>query len=928
MSLFRQLLRRSLRSAPPARTRLRVESLEAREVPAVNLLAIPDSDMPSNKPLFVPVTSTSTGGEINYTVNSSNPGISAEILTGGRSLVFTVTGKDKTGSRFTGTLTLRMFENIAPLATDNIITLVKTGYYDGKTFHRVVNDFVIQGGSPNGDGQGGAEEVSDVRDEFNPQFTFASRGIVAMANARDDNNNAQFFITDPFIIDSKTNTEVPAPLDRRSQFLNFNHTIVGILTSGFDTYQTIMDVPKILGGDGAISSPIDSVTIQSVRVLESDPRNAVLKISAVDGFLGSSVITVIGSEGVETQSKAFTVTSVVDTVNDRPFLGLLGNISTTKNTPATFTLPFTELDAGDTQTFVVGRVVNTANGPVFTTLDPAFATASVDSNGKVTVTPATDFVGSFTITVGVRDPQDRIGSSLGLNDARNFDTEEITVTVTAGDSKANTPPTISDIGNQTTTRGTAVGPINFTVGDAETPAANLSVTVTSSNPTLVPQANVVLGGSGANRTMIITPAANQTGNTRITVVVTDGGNLTARDEFDLTVTAPTSPPPPTSPPVVSITTNKNSTTIGKPVLLSATVNATGGAMQFLSGDTVLGNVPVIDNKAIMPTAFETATTHTVTAKYIPDSGSPVNATAPVTITVANGSAPVVITAEGSTGGTQATLTIKNQDGSVRFTINPYGNFNGLVRAKVGDINNDGQLDAVAVPGFGGGPHIVAYDGATGKLIYQNMIYGPQFRGGLSLDVGDAKALGFDQILVGAGLTGGPRVTLIDASTDTVLLNYFAYSSDSRGGVSVSIGDLRGGNQNNIITGPGKGLAPNVNVYNPFTTSGFQVPNLVGSFLAGSATNVAGIRVGTGPLIGNSRRDVLVGPFNENEGGLTQSFNPIALGVFVGPTNNNNNNNTTTPISSNPSNNNSDDGGRTDNKKDGDNVEIDAPIALD
>src|SRR5947207_1058992 len=152
-----------------------------------------------------------------------------------RSRPITVSGTDSNNVVFTGVLTLRLFESEAPLATSNIITLVKSGYYDGKDFHRIVNDFVIQGGSPNGDGQGGSSIVSDVRDEFNAQFTFASRGIMAMANAGDDNNNAQFFITDPFIVSN--GSEVPAPLDRRSQFLNFNHTIVGILTSGFDIYQ-------------------------------------------------------------------------------------------------------------------------------------------------------------------------------------------------------------------------------------------------------------------------------------------------------------------------------------------------------------------------------------------------------------------------------------------------------------------------------------------------------------------------------------------------------------------------------------------------------------------------------------------------------------------------------------------------------------------
>ena len=121
--------------------------------------------------------------------------MTADVVTGGRSVRFDVSGVDSTNTPFTGSLTVRLFENSAPLATGTIINLVNAGFYNNKIFHRVIPGFVIQGGSPNGDGIGGST-LPDVQDEFNADFTFASNGLVAMANARDDNNNSQFFITD------------------------------------------------------------------------------------------------------------------------------------------------------------------------------------------------------------------------------------------------------------------------------------------------------------------------------------------------------------------------------------------------------------------------------------------------------------------------------------------------------------------------------------------------------------------------------------------------------------------------------------------------------------------------------------------------------------------------------------------------------------
>jgi uncharacterized repeat protein (TIGR01451 family) len=99
-------------------------------------------------------------------------------------------------------------------------------------------------------------------------------------------------------------------------------------------------------------------------------------------------------------------------------------------------------------------------------------------------------------------------------------------------------PTITDISDQFTFRNVRTLPIGFTIGDSTTPAANLQVSATSSNQTLIPDGNILLTGTGASRQISFTPAAEQTGNTTITVTVTDGDGLTTSDSFNFEVYAP------------------------------------------------------------------------------------------------------------------------------------------------------------------------------------------------------------------------------------------------------------------------------------------------------------------------------------------------------------------------------------------------------
>lgn len=107
----------------------------------------------------------------------------------------------------------------------------------------------------------------------------------------------------------------------------------------------------------------------------------------------------------------------------------------------------------------------------------------------------------------------------------------------------NTPPLIADVPDQVIAQNTSTATNVFTVGDAETAFGALTVTATSSNPTLVPQApaNLALGGSLSQRTIRITPAPDQTGTALITLRVSDG-TATASSTFTVTVTPPNTPP--------------------------------------------------------------------------------------------------------------------------------------------------------------------------------------------------------------------------------------------------------------------------------------------------------------------------------------------------------------------------------------------------
>ena len=142
-----------------------------------------------------------------------------------------------------GPIVIELFEGEAPKTVDNFLKLSKDGYYDGLTFHRVIRDFMIQGGCPQGTGTGGPGY--EFEDEINDHKI--ERGALAMANRGPDTNGSQFFIV----------TTEAAP------WLDGKHTVFGRVQAGMEAVDAIEGVETAAG-----DRPVDPVVIERMEVHE------------------------------------------------------------------------------------------------------------------------------------------------------------------------------------------------------------------------------------------------------------------------------------------------------------------------------------------------------------------------------------------------------------------------------------------------------------------------------------------------------------------------------------------------------------------------------------------------------------------------------------------------------------------------------------
>ena len=175
-----------------------------------------------------------------------------------------------------GDIKIKLFPEKAPKTVENFVTHSKNGYYNGLKFHRVINDFMIQGGDPRGNGTGGESILGgSFSDEFDPEL-HNLRGALSMANSGPDTNGSQFFIVQAREVPSNMLEQMrdledngfPADITAAYEalggtpWLDFRHTVFGQVTEGMDVVDAIAAVETVN------DVPRSDVIIESIEVTE------------------------------------------------------------------------------------------------------------------------------------------------------------------------------------------------------------------------------------------------------------------------------------------------------------------------------------------------------------------------------------------------------------------------------------------------------------------------------------------------------------------------------------------------------------------------------------------------------------------------------------------------------------------------------------
>jgi len=173
-----------------------------------------------------------------------------------------------------GAIKIKLFPEFAPKTVENFLGHAKSGYYNGIIFHRVIQDFMIQGGDPTGTGMGGESIWGDsFEDEFSDKL-FNLRGALSMANAGPNTNGSQFFLVQMKHLPSDMLRQLQGAgfpeeiIEAYAQnggtpWLDHKHTVFGHVVEGMDIVYKIADVEK-----DPRDKPLEDVKIESITVFE------------------------------------------------------------------------------------------------------------------------------------------------------------------------------------------------------------------------------------------------------------------------------------------------------------------------------------------------------------------------------------------------------------------------------------------------------------------------------------------------------------------------------------------------------------------------------------------------------------------------------------------------------------------------------------
>jgi cyclophilin family peptidyl-prolyl cis-trans isomerase len=429
---------------------LSFEPLETRNMLAVTLdptglLSSQTWTSPDGKYLYLPLNSTDddSSATITYSASSSDSSLDPQVIQGGSTLVLNVSGQDSSGNAFSGNINIQMFGTLTPETVAHIVSLVNQNpdFYNSLDFFRVTNlgssqdpTNIAQTGSTSNNGVGGST-LGPVFDEYTPELTFNSPALVAMANSGHNTSDSQFFLTD---------TNLGTSYESQG---DYQYTIFGQVTSGFDILNDIMTTP-VTG-----STPNTPVVINSATVI-TDNQDAVLQIAIPAGYTNTSQIQVTANDSDgNSANTTFNVQGAADTVADTPFFSppfgtsapftinpatpTTPTLSTPENSAITFTVPVTDTNVNPTLKPTLFEY-DSNDGLYDLTPTDATATYSVAAgsgstyNLTVTITPTTGFAGTANLQLRLTD---NIANDSGGPDYENFSlnvTDNPVVTNNAG----------------------------------------------------------------------------------------------------------------------------------------------------------------------------------------------------------------------------------------------------------------------------------------------------------------------------------------------------------------------------------------------------------------------------------------------------------------------------------------------------------------